>query len=355
MALNGGKLPGAPEDPARFNGYRGDMHFEIVALRYKEMDLSNMVTDIKMVDDLITVERFSSGVYGGKVVADGTNVRLGPAPEKRPFVAKVKAEGINMKQVLAARSPKQVMDGTFNGNVDLQGVGYTPDQLEQTLLGAINGSVQNGTFYGVDVVSKLSEPLAKAIPAAKALKSEDLTKLGENLPFGVEIKNGVAQLERPITWTRPEAAMSFNGGIRLDGTLDLKGTVNLTPATVNKLTGGRVTPAAPIPIAAAITGKAWSPEVTGLDIKPAAAVIAKQAAVGLAGQLLGDKAKPVQDIIQGGEAKARAEAEAKQRELEARAAEEKRKLEEAARAEQERQKKRLEEEARKKLRGVFGR
>lgn len=354
--LTGGKgAPAPPEDPTRFNGYRGDMHFEIAALRFKEMDLANMVTDIKMVDDLITVTRFSSGLYGGKVVADGTSIKLGPVPEQRPYEAKVKAEGIDMKQALAGRTPKQVLGGLFNGNVDVKGVGYTPEKIQQTLLGAINGSLTDGTFIGEDLVAAISGPLAKALPfTGKALKNERLTSLGDNLPFSVEIKNGVAQLSKPITWTRPEAAMSFDGGIGLNGTLDLKGSVNLTPATIKTLTAGRVTPTEPIPVAVAVTGKAWSPEVTGLDVKPAATMIAKQAASGLAGQLLGDKAKPVQDIIQGGEAEARRQAEEEKRKLEARAEEEKRKLEEAARAEKERQQKKMEEEAKKKLRGIFG-
>ncbi len=354
--LTGGKgAPAPPEDPTRFNGYRGDMRFEIAALRFKEMDLSNMVTEIKMVVDLITVTRFSSGLYGGKVVADGTSIKLGPVPEQRPYEAKVKAEGIDMKQALAARTPKQVLGGLFNGNVDVKGVGYTPEKIQQTLLGAINGNLTDGTFLGEDIVAAISGPLTKALPfTGKALKNERLTSLGENLPFSVEIKNGVAQLSKPITWTRPEAAMSFDGGIGLNGTLDLKGSVNLTPATIKTLTAGRVTPTQPIPVSVALTGKAWSPEVTGLDVKPAATLIAKQAASGLAGQLLGDKAKPVQDIIQGGEAEARRQAEEEKRRLEARAAEEKRKLEEAARAERERQQRKVEEEAKKKLRGIFG-
>lgn len=346
---NDGKPPPAPPvDPNRFNGYRGDMRMEIGALRYKDMDLSNVVTQVKQVDDLITVERFSTGLYGGKVVADGTSVRLGPAPEQRPFEAKVKVEGLNMKQALAAHTPKQVMDGTFNGNVDVKGVGYTPDQLQKTLLGAINGNVANGTFYGLDIVSKLSEPLAKALPfASKAIKDERVTSLGDSLPFGVKIQNGVAQLERPISWTRPEAAMSFDGGIRLDGTLDLKGTVSLTPATIKTLTAGKVVPTAPIPLTLALTGKAWSPQVTGLDVKPAATAIAKQAASGLAGQLLGEKGKPLQDIIQGGPDAARQQADQ-------RMAEERKKAEDAARAEQQRQQQKLQEEAQKKLRGLFG-
>lgn len=346
----GAPVPPPPDDPARFNGYRGDIRFAINSLRYTEMDLSNVTGVVKMTDDLITVEKFSSGLYGGRVVADGTSVRLGPAPDKRPFDAKVKVEGVEMAQALSKFTPQQVLTGKFNGNVDVKGVGYTPDQLQQTLLGAINGNILGGALLGKDLVASVSEPLAKALPfTAKALKSAESTSLGENLPFGVEIKNGVAQLERPLSWTRPEAALSFDGGIRLDGTLDLTGGVTLTPSTIKTLTLGKVTPPEPIPVGMKLTGKAWKPEVTGVDVKPAVTTIAKLAASSLAGKLIGgERGQQVQGLIEGGEEKARAEAEAKRKELEAKAAEEKARLEAEA-------KKKAEDEAKKRLRGLFGR
>ncbi|MDY7226400.1 AsmA family protein [Hyalangium rubrum] len=355
MARNNGVLPPPPDDPTRFNGMRGDIRFQVASLRYSEMDLANMVAHVTMVDDLIKVEKFSSAVYGGTVVADGTQVNLGPKPEQRAFEAKVVMQGVDVAQTLAERTPKKVLTGRFNGNVDLKGVGYTPDKLKETLLGAVNGNLEGATFMGMDVIGAVTEPLAKALPfAAKALKSGDVTSLSENLPFGVEIKNGVAQLERPITWTRPEGALHFDGGIRLDGVLDLTGSVNLTPQTINKLTLGKVTPTENIPVGMKVTGPAWKPEITGIDVKPAVTTIAKLAATGLAGELLGEKGKQVQQIITGGEQAARAEAERQKQELEKKAAEEKAKLEQAAKAEQERAKKKAEEEAKKKLRGIFG-
>ncbi|WP_225409009.1 AsmA family protein [Stigmatella hybrida] len=351
VARTGGKEEPPSDDATRFNGYRGDMKFQVGAVRYSGMDLSNIVAHVTMVDDLIKVEKLTAGIYGGSVVADGTQMRLGPLPEQRPFEAKVKVQAVEMGSALSAFTPKKVMTGTFNGNVDVKGVGYNPDQLKQTLLGAINGNVANGSLLGLDIVSAVTEPLAKALPfAAKALRSGDVTSLGENLPFGVEIKNGVAQLDKPLTWSRPEGTMNFTGGIRLDGELDLNGTVNLTPQTIKTLTLGKATPTEAIPVTLNLTGPAWSPKVTGLDVKPAATAIAKQALGGLAGQLLGDKAKPVQDLVAGG----REEAERQKQALEQKAAEEKAKLEAAARAKQEEAKKKAEEEAKKRLRGVFG-
>ncbi len=357
LARNGGKLPPEPPPgaPNRFNGYRGDIQFNIGSLRYTAMDLTHVTGVVKMVDDLITVERFSTGIYGGKVVADGTTLRLGPAPEARPFTAKVQVQNLEVAQALAERTPKQVLTGKFNGNVDVQGVGYTPEKLRQTLLGGINGNLLEGTFLGKDLVSSVTGPLSKALPfASKALKSNEVTSLGGDLPFSVTIKNGVAQLSKPITWTRPEAAMSFNGGVGLDGTLDLTGGVSLTPSTIKTLTMGKVTPTESIPVGLKIAGKAWSPDVTGVDVKPAATTILKLAGGAAVGGLLGEKGKAVQDLVTGGQDKAKAEAEAKRQELEARANEEKKKLEDQARLEQEKAKQRAEEEAKKRLKGIFG-
>jgi AsmA protein len=354
-ARNGGELPPPPGDPHRFDGLSGVIHAKVEALRYQKMDLNHLVATIKMVNDHFLVEKLTVGIYGGTIVADGTSIDLGPLPAKRPFVAKVKAQNVEMAQALADRTPKKVLSGRFNGDVDLTGVGLTPENLKKTLLGGINGKLVGGSFLGTDLVAAVSAPLAKALPfAAKALKGDDATSLGEVLPFGVQIKNGIAQLKNPITWTRPQATMSFDGGIGLDGTLDLGGSVNLTPATVKTLTGGKVTLDSPLPVALHIGGKAWSPQIGGMDVKPAAEVIAKHAAASLAGKLLGNKAAPVQKILGGGKDQAKAAAAAKQAELKKQAEAEKARAQAKAKAEAEKAKKRAAEEAKKRLKGLFG-
>jgi AsmA protein len=349
-ATVGGPLPEeGPDDPKRFNGMRGDMAFKIGALRMNEMDLSNMVADLKMVDDLITVERFTTGIYGGTVSATGSSVRLGPEAAQRPFELKAEVKGMNVAQALSTRVPRQVLEGTFDGQMNLSGVGYEVASLQERLAGAIDGNLLGGAFSGMDIPAAVSGPLVKALPfAGKVLDGDGVTELAEKLPFGVTIKNGVAQLSKPITWTRPDAAMSFDGGIRLDGTLDLAGTVNLGPPLIERMTLGRAKPTEPVPLALKLTGKAWSPEVTGLDVKPAAVAIGKMAAASAATELLGEKGKQVGKIITGGtdaaKEAARAEAEKRQKELE-----------EKARQEADAARKRAEEEAKKRVRGLFGR
>lgn len=348
-AANGGAAPkeDGPKDPKRFNGMRGDMLFEIGALRMNEMDLSNMVAELKMADDLVTVERFTTGVYGGTVSAGGSSVRLGPDAAQRPFELKAQVRGMDVAQAMSKRVPRQVLNGKFDGQMNLSGVGYETKSLQDRLAGAIDGTLLGGAFSGLDIPAAVTGPLVKALPfAGKALTDEGVTKLAEQLPFGVTIKNGVAQLSKPITWTRPEAAMSFDGGIRLDGTLDLAGTVNIQPATIQKLTAGKAVPTGPVPVALKLTGKAWAPQVTGLDVKPAATAIAKMAAAGVATELLGEKGKEVGKVITGGTdaAKEAAKAEAEKHQKE---------LEEKARQEAEAARKKAQDEAKKRLEGIF--
>lgn len=142
--------------------------------------------------------------------------------------------------------------------------------------------------------------------------------------------------------------MSFDGGIRLDGTLDLAGTVNIQPQTIQKITAGKATPTGPVPVALKLTGKAWAPQVTELDVKPAATAIAKMAAANVATGLLGEKGKEVGKVITGGPdaAKQAAQAEAEKRQQE---------LQQKAQQEAEAARKKAEEEAKKRLKGLFGR
>jgi len=192
--------------------------------------------------------------------------------------------------------------------------------------------------------------LAKALPfAGQAIQGGNLTDLGKELPFSITIDHGVAQLKRPISFTRPEGSMSLEGGARLDGTLDLAGMLNLAPEAVSKITRGKVVPKEPFPLPLKITGPAWKPSVAVTDLQTPVKALVKMAAGSVAERFLGERGKQVADIVGGGEEKLKEEAARKQKELEEKAAAEKARLEAQAREEAEKAKKRMEEEAKKRL------
>ena len=342
--------PPPAKDPRRFDGLRVDADVKVGLLHVEDMDLQDVKLHLSMVDDAITIKRLTTGFYGGTVVADGTTIRLGPA--QRPFHAALKVQDVDMQAAIASQTQKKWLAGHFTGDVAVDGVGTKITALSQTLGGTVGGQLKDGKLLGVDVLSAATGLLTKALPfAGQALQGADLTDLGKELPFSITIDHGVAQLKRPISFTRPSGSISLEGGAHLDGNLDLAGTLNLAPETISRITKGKVVPKEPFPLPVKITGPAWKPSVSVVDLQTPVRALVKLAATGVAERFLGDKlggkGKEVADIVSGGGDKAKQEAEA-------RAQEQKAKAEAAAREEAEKAKKRLEEEAKKKLQNLFG-
>jgi AsmA protein len=174
-----------------------------------------------------------------------------------------------------------------------------------------------------------------ALPSALRGKvpQSGVTDFGKDLPFGITINDGWARLKEPIKTSTPQAEMSFTGGVRLDGTLDMPGTVSLTPATVEQITGGRVKLSTNVPIGLRLVGPATHPTIADIDIKGAVEAIVKSAGSSLISGVLGGPA----DQKKG---EAQQVAQQKQQQLEQKA------QQQADKAKQ---------EAANKLKGLFGR
>ncbi|TMB40278.1 MAG: AsmA family protein [Deltaproteobacteria bacterium] len=326
------KKESKPLDPATFKGLSGHAKVQIARLTMKKQTVTDIVADVVVQEDHVKVNTAQLKAFGGTVNAGGTEMRL--AHPDDPFHLVTKLDNVGLENLVALGSSHKLVAGKFNGTIDLRGAG----DLEKTLAGVLDGNVLDGVFYGKDILGSVTGPLSKALPSGLAGKTTQggITNLGQKLPFGVTIDKGVAKLKNPITISRPEAEMSFSGGMRMDGTLDLPGTVSLSPETISAITGGKVKPASAIPVTLKLVGPAWSPSVADLDLKPAVNEIVKQGGAALVGRAFGvdsskaqqaaeQKAQKVQD-----EAQKRAEAEA------------------AA------QKKKVEEEAKNRLKGLFG-
>jgi AsmA protein len=315
---------------------------KIDRLIQKKQELTDIVADVTMVEDQITVNKAQLKAFGGTVDASGTQTKL--AHPSEPFRVALKIANVELANTVALASEKKILGGKFSGNVDLKGGGQKLADLAKTLAGVIDGSIANGSFYGKDLIATVTGPLSKALPASLAGKVTDggRTDLGKNLPFGVTLQNGVATLKQPINVSTSAANLSFSGGVRVDGNLDMPGTISLTPQTISSITGSKVTPAQPIPVTLRLTGPAWSPTPEGLDLKPAVTAIVQQAGTALLGRALGvDNVQQKQQQVTQ-QAQAKADEEAK-------------KAQQQAAAAAEAQKKKIQDQAANKLKGLFGR
>ena len=287
-----------PPDPKTFAGISGHASVKVASVVYKKQQFQNVVADVTMKDDEIDVQTASIQGLGGRIDAGGTRMKL--AHPNEPWHVATKISGIDLEKAAAMGSPKKVLAGKFDGNVVLDGRSQDFSDLTKSLTGAIDGNVSGGKFYGKDIVASAAAPVMGALPGALrgTIPKGGETDLGKDLPFGFTVKDGWARLKAPVKLATPQADMNFSGGVRLDGTLDMPGTVALTPAMVQQLTGGRVKLATNVPVGLRLVGAATNPSVTDIDAKGAIEAIVKSAGSSLVSGLFGGAAGQQQQQAQ---------------------------------------------------------
>lgn len=337
-----------PLDPKAFAGLSGHAKAQIDRLTMKKQTMTDIVADVTLKEDHLQVTTARLKAFGGTMVADGTELRL--AHPDDPFHLVTKLDNVGLESLLALGTEHKLLSGKFNGAIDLKGGGQGAAALAQTLAGLVEGHLLDGSFLGKDLVASVTGPLSKALPFGLAGKTGEggRTTLGKDLPFGVTIQNGRANLKAPIKVSTPQGDLSFAGGMKLDGTLDLPGTVSLGPDTIAAITGGKVKPSQPIPVSLKLIGPAWSPSVADLDLKPAVNQIVKEGGAALVGKALG--VDPSQ-----AEAVAQKKAEDVQKQAQGRAQSQANAMQRKAQSEIDAQKKKAEDEAKNQLKGIFGR
>lgn len=326
-----GPAEAEPLDPAAFAGLSGVATLKLGLLRMEKLDFRDVVARVRVQEDRVTFEEARLLAFGGTVSAQGTEASL--AHPDAPFTVKARLDGVRGAEVLSLLSKRKVLDGRLDMGVTLGGKGLEIDPAKTTVTGDLAGTLYDGVFYGKDLVGGVAAPLARKLPfGAGKVAEKDQTKLGKKLPFSLRLENGVARLTKPIAFDVDGNAVSLDGGVKMDGSVEMPTTVSLSPALIATLTGGRVKAREAIPVAFRLSGPAWSPRLDGLSLDGAVKAIVDQAASGAIGKLLGKDAAGAQ----GGVEEKRAEAE------------------DAAKKAAGDARRKAEEEAKKRLKGLFG-
>jgi AsmA protein len=229
---------------------------------------------------------------------------------------------VQVGSAIATWTDKKVLTGRLDADVRLSGKGGSADAIKRALDGTVEGTLADGVFHGTDLIAEITGPLAKAVPALRQKAGGGgSTSLGKLVPFSLRIQGGQALLQKPLEIEQRDATMSVRGSVGLDGELDLPLTLALSPVAVAELSGGRAKLQSPLPFIFTLKGKAWGPRLAGLDVKPAAKTLVETLGVqalgkalglggaGPAGQPVDAQSQPVKDKAQ--DAKRKLEQDAK--------------------------------------------
>lgn len=346
-ALEAGAAPARP-GASPWAGLSGVVALRIGEVTSKKQKLTALRARLELKEDQATFTEGRFGIWAGTVDLAGTQARLAPAD--RPFKLKARVEQVQLAALLAVFTEKKVADARLDAEVALAGKGEGSGAILKALDGTVEGKLHDGVFHGKDLVAEVMAPVIKAIPSLKgSLSKGGTTSLGKVLPFSLRVQGGKARLQRPIEVTERGYTLTAEGAFGFDGELDLPTTLALSPAAVAEATGGKARVDRPLPFAFKLEGKAWSPRITGLDVKPAVRSLAESAGLQALGRALGLPGAPTTPAAPGaGGAPAPAggaptpvedPASAKQR----------------AREEADAKRKKLEKEGEKVLKGLLGR
>lgn len=320
-----------PLDPADFAGLSGTAAVRLGSLRLKGVTARDVVLRVRVEGDEVRFEEAKVAAFGGTVSAAGTHLAV--ARPEAPFEVALDLRNVAGEEVLKLLGDREVLAGKLDAVLKLGGKGWKLGLLTSSLAGGVDGTLRDGAFLGKDLVASVAAPLTQRLPfAASRVTDGGRTSLGKELAFGFEVANGAARLTKPLRAETGGGALSLEGGVRLDGTAEMPATLSLSPELIARLTGGRARPKAPIPVTFRLGGPIWRPRVEALSLDAAVKAIGEQAAAGAIGKALGVEGDSVKDVA----AKKREEAEARARE-------------EAQKKRQE-----LEDEAKKRLKGLFG-
>ena len=205
---------------------------------------------------------------------------------------RARVDGVQVGQALSTLGDKEVLTGRLDADLRATGKGRTGDDIRRALDGTVEGKLTDGVFHGLDLVAGVTEPLVKAVPSLRGkVASAGRTSLGKVVPVSLRIQGGRALLQRPLEIEDRGATASVRGAVGLDGELDLPVTMSLPPAMVADLTGGKARPKAPLPFTFSLAGKAWSPRMAGLDVRPAATTLLQSVGVEPVKKKLEDEGK----------------------------------------------------------------
>ena len=246
----------------------------------KGMTMTNFTGVLMMTRGVATFETLDFGFYGGTVSASGTMLDL--PTERTRYDIRFAGKDIDFGAFIADQTPVgRIFKGTVSPKLAVKGRGLAPGDFAVTADGPAALSFKQLIIGGLDVLGPIGDAMkssgkAAAFNSTVGKKDPGLTL--NNFTALTKFVGGRLQLEKPIEADTPLGKMTIEGSSSLEGGLDYRSTLRLTPQTISALTGGKAKVKDAIAVPLRIGGSWDKPVVTGIDVKALLAAVVGDAA-----------------------------------------------------------------------------
>jgi AsmA protein len=320
------KEPAAkPLDPAAFAGLSGVADLRLGVLRMRKIDARNVAVRVRVKGDEVTLEQARLEAFGGAVSAAGTHLAV--ARPDAPFEIALDLKGVAGEEVLRLPGTARC-SGDARRGLKLGGKGWNLGLLTESVTGVVDrrsAAARSTEDLAVDRLADRGEAPVRGLPASGARRHVARQGAAVRVPDRERPRRASKRCARTRAGRARWRACGSTGRWRCPPPSRSRPSSSRDHGWPREAEGAH-------PVAFRLAGPAWKPRVEGLALDGAVKSIVQQAAAGALGKAIGAEGASVDEIT----AQKKAEGEAK------------------AREEADRQKKRFEEEAKKKLKGLFG-
>lgn len=254
--------------------------------KYKVAAVRDFLLELTMLDGRLLIKTLRGQALGGNVSATGSTVDFGPSRPR--FNLRAKLDRIELSDVLSLRGGDAGKKISGRGSMDLSadGSGLAWADIAPRITGQLGLGFTNGRFEGAGLTPQIVNPLLSQLGNKLGQGGGNRDMTIRDLQAQFRIEGGRLHTNSPLRLTSEEGALALSGSIGLDKTMNLAGTLDLSPKAISAATGGKVVPDSPIPVGLRIGGTVNNPQIQFTDLPKTVAALLQSVARGRGAELL---------------------------------------------------------------------
>lgn len=213
-------------------GVRVEGEIKISQGKINQFTFENLKGEFLLEKMKLLLKNWALNSYGG-TVSGNLNLSLG---ERTPrYLFNGKAEKLNLQILLNQNSSLQnLMEGSFNANLSLEGAGLEKSDLEKNLSGKGTVLLQNGAIKSVNLFKQIS--FLSSLPILQQNSGINETRI-DSLKGNLEINHGKLYF-KSLRATIPEGEITGEGNIDFHKIADFRLKLILNKSETERLPSG---------------------------------------------------------------------------------------------------------------------